>query len=110
MDAVRWAAFGLGAVGGGLAAWATFALFQRQLDASFAAGQADLQAQLQAGSSTLTRQFTAAESEAARTVLTLVNATVPAAVDGAIVTTLNTYGLTPTVLRKVTAILNALPG
>ena len=106
---MKWAAFGLGAVGGGLAAWGVWAFFQSKLEASFAAGQADLQRQLAAGGATLTSRLTAGEQQAAQTVLRLVQATVPGQVDAAVVSTLNTYGITPTVAQKIARIVNALP-
>lgn len=102
-------AFGLGAVGGGLAAYAVWRLFQSKLESSFSAGQADLEARLRAGSASLSTQATAAERQAAQTVLNLVAATVPPTVDAAVVTTLNQYGITPTVAQKLARIVNALP-
>lgn len=101
--------FVLGAVGGGLAAWGVCHVFQSKLEASFAAGQADLQRQLAAGGASLTSRLTAGEQQAARTVLQLVQATVPGQVDAAIVTTLGQYGITPTVAQKIARIVNALP-
>lgn len=101
--------FVLGVAGGGLAAWGVWAYFQSKLEASFAAGQADLARQLAAGGASLTSRLTAGERQAATTVLQLVQSTVPGQVDAAIVTELNQYGLTPTVLRKVAQIVNALP-
>lgn len=102
--------FVLGAVGGGLVAWAAWAFFQKKLEASFAAGQATLNASLQAGQVELTRRFTGDTQEAARTVLTLVGALVPAQVDAGIIQTLNAYGITPTTGQKIARIVNALPG
>lgn len=107
---MRWAAFGLGAVGGGLAAWAVWAAFRSRLEASFAAGQADLQRQLQAGSATLGRQLTAGEQQAISTLLRIVDASVPPQVDAALTTTLNRYGITPYVGQKIARLVNALPG
>jgi len=104
------APFLLGAVGGGLAAWAVWALFKRSLESSFATGQANLQAQLDAGTRSLTSQFSAAEQQAAQTVLALVQATVPPQVDAAVISTLSSYGITPTVAQKVARIINELPG
>ena len=101
--------FVVGAVGGGLAAWGVWAFFQKKLEAGFAAGQADLQARLRAGSASLSTQATAAERQAAQTVLALVNATVPPQVDAALIQTLSSYGITPTVGRKIAQIVGALP-
>lgn len=101
--------FALGALGGGLAAWAVWSFAKSKLEASFAAGQADLQRQLTAGGSELTAQFTTAERQAAATVLNLVHAQVGPAVDGAIVTTLSSYGITPSVGQKLAAIVARLP-
>lgn len=98
------------AAGGGLAAWAVWALFQKKLEASFQAGQADLQRALSTGSASLSSQATAAERQAAQTVLGLVAATVPAQVDASVVSTLSSYGITPTVGQKVARIVNSLPG
>ena len=103
-------AFGLGAVGGGVAAWLVWRAFQSKLETSFAAGQADLQRALQAGSASLSTQATAAERQAAQTVLNLVAATVPPQVDAAVASTLGQYGITPTVAQKIARIVNALPG
>lgn len=102
--------FLLGAAGGGLAAWAVWGFFQKKLETSFAAGQSDIQARLRAGSASLSTQATAAERQAAQTVLALVNATVPPQVDAAVISTLNSYGITPTMAQKVARLLNALPG
>lgn len=100
--------YALAAVGGGLAAWLVFYLAQKKLEASFAAGQAAVQAQLAAGSASLTSQFTAGEQQAAATVLNLVNSIVPSQVDAAVITTLNSYGITPAVGQKVAQIVGAL--
>lgn len=101
--------FVLGAVGGGLAAWGVWHIFQTKLEASFQAGQADLARQLAAGGAELTSRLTAGEQQAVTTVLQLVQSTVPAQTDAAIITTLNQYGLSPIVLRKIAAIVQALP-